>query len=123
MKRIWVLFLAVLLLTGCVSGSFVTRGCVTKQTSTGISMKYRSFDGCKTFSLRIDGENPEIWVEIRSDSGSFGLTIEDADGNKYYSGNELPTSSFTVVLPQSGKYTVTVTARKHSGSFSLDWGK
>lgn len=123
MKRFLILLLTALLLTGCVSGSYVTKRSVANQNSHSFSMRYNYFNGTKVYTINAKEENLAVKVDIQSDSGDLAITIAKDGEAPAYTGNQIPTSSFTVYLKEPGKYTVTVTAQKHCGSFSLDWGK
>lgn len=85
-----------------------------------MSMRYDKFDGHKSRSIKLDSPT-EITVDIQSESGSLDLSITDSDGNSYYQGQDIPTSTFSVHLDKPAEYIIKVEAEDHKGSYQLDW--
>ncbi len=123
MKKVILIFLcAAMLLTGCASGSSYTKYSVESTTEDSWTMSYEEFNGVKTMNApAVEGKKMVFAVEIITESGALGLTVTGANGTQYYTGNELPTSSFSVEAGQSGPYTISVEADHHCGSFSISW--
>ena len=131
MKRTFAaLLLAVMLLTlgGCegalVSSGFTTMS-VSTETGESFSMRYMEFDGMKQYRLRTKQDNTIVRVDVESISGTLSITVTSA-GNRdelvFYKEN-LESGSFTFTVPEKGRYTVTMTADEHEGSYALDWSK
>ena len=106
----------------CVaSGSFM-KNSVESSTDTSWAMSYEQFDGSKAMTVTLnDVMAAEFTVVIATDSGSLSLSITGADGTEYYTGNELPTSEFTVRADKSGPYEICIEADHHCGSFAVSW--
>ncbi len=112
----------ILLLAVCSFGCIRTKGsyrvtcCVSNQTKDAFYMEYETFDGEKSYIFTTDKE-ATLSVNFVTKSGKLDCKITDSDGNEYYKGSDVETSEFEVVLGGAGKYTVKLTAKKHSGSF------
>ena len=85
---------------------------------TNFFMEYCILNRMESQDLEMK-EGDIIDVEIVSDSGNLAVTIQKGDEDPIYSGNELPTSSFSVGVPKEGTYTITVTGKKAKGSVSF----
>lgn len=82
-------------------------------------MKYSVFTGTEVHDYRFE-EDDVLSVDLVSESGSFNLTIENRDtGEQIYAGTELPTSSFTITVPEDGSYRITADAQKAKGSIEI----
>jgi hypothetical protein len=130
MKKILAVMLALLLaaicLVGCTRHS--TRGQYSvigynENSGDGYwEASYEKFDGYKERDITITGEGSHTFtVEIVTNSGLLGLSIEDSEGTSLYSGNEIPSSSFEVEADSEGKYSVRFDADNHEGSFNIKW--
>ena len=116
---------ACVLVTSCSvssSGSFITNNCISNQTNTSFFMSYAYLDGSKTYNINFDAP-AEMKISFTTKSGDLSCVITDRSGNYLYRGNKIETCSFSVGVPAAGVYTVKLTAAKHEGSFSFDWGK
>ena len=129
MKRAFlaVLVAAMLLMMAGCEGALVSSGttfmCVSTETSESFSMDYEQFNGSKQYRLKTRQDGTTVRVDVETESGTLSVKVTAA-GSKdelVYSADDLQTGSFTFHVPEAGKYTVTVTADKHSGSFSFDW--
>lgn len=121
MKRILITLLALLMLLSGCTGSYTTKMSVENRNSHSFSMRYDYFNGTKVYTIDAKEEHLAVKVDIVSDSGELAVTIAKGGETPAYTGNQIPTSSFTVYLSDPGKYTVTITAQKHAGSYSFDW--
>lgn len=86
------------------------------QSANKISSRYKKFNGQKTFDLKIK-ETQDINLNIKTKSGSIKVKIDNNDStifNKKYS----DTSNENIKLDK-GSYTITLTANKHSGGFTI----
>jgi len=111
-----------ILAAGCSFGSYSVVMASENNTQTSMQMSYEKFSGNKNRVISIkEGEACEVTVDIASESGKLDLSIEDEDGNSYYRGTELPTSSFTVYLDKAGKYIIRVEGDVHTGSYNISW--
>ena len=122
MKKIVMLALcAAMLLTGCTSGSY-TKDYMENTADDSWTVSYGQFDGVKTITVPMDEEKETVFaVDVVTDSGALAITITGADGTQYYTGNKMPSTSFTVQAGQNGPYTIQVEAERHSGSFAISW--
>lgn len=122
MNVILAILLVILLGTGCTFGSYSVVKATENNTTTSMQMSYEKFNGNKNRAIKLDeGESCSVAVNIASESGRINLSIEDEDGDSYYQGTNLPTSSFTVYLDKAGKYTIRVEGDSHTGSYSISW--
>ena len=96
------------------------------QSANKISSRYKKFNGQKTFDLKIK-ETQDINLNIKTKSGSIKVKIDNNDStiftlfsfpqfsfNKKYSD-----SSNENIKLGKGSYTITLTANKHSGGFTI----
>ena len=86
------------------------------QSANKISSRYQKFNGQKTFDLKIK-ETQDINLNIKTKSGSIKVKIDNNDStifNKKYSD-----SSNENIKLDKGSYTITLTANKHSGGFTI----
>ena len=117
-KAILLTLCMTMLLTGCTFGSDFTED--TTDTSWAISCE--QFDGVKTMVVTPDESRDAVFtVMIVTESGSISVSITGADGTQYYTGNELPASSFGVEAGQNAPYTIRVETERYSGGFSVSW--
>jgi hypothetical protein len=110
-------------LTLCVSGcedfsfmSFETSGINSIKKTHLIS----SEDETRSFTLS-EKETCVVSFDIETNDGEVDITLVNANGDVFYSGNDVPTSAFTVNLSETGKYTLTVQPNSHSGSLDILW--
>ena len=126
MKRLLVIVVAILLIIGCISGctygSYIFIKSYETSGSNSWQISYEKFNGFKQRNIKLSDEDGLTFnVEIETNSGVFGLVIVDSDGTSIYSGDDLPTSSFSVKADSAGKYTIRVNTDNHSGSFNITW--
>lgn len=116
---------AALALAGCgARPDFYTYMCVSEQDEHSFSMRYETCNGTKEYELRVPRDGTlAVRVEIETDGGALSVTIARDGCEPVYTGNEIPTGSFTVYLKEAGTYTVQIRAKNHAGGFSFDWGE
>lgn len=126
MKKISLLIMGVifvLVLSGCqvTKGGFSEFMSVETQTGSIWSKKYQKINGSisKYFNLE---ENEVMSFDIVTEKGELSISLVDSNGETIYSGSEIPTSTFEVTIPSSGRYELTVEADHHKGSFEIMWG-
>jgi hypothetical protein len=107
-------------LTGCTKGSYIAVRSYENNTPVSMSMRYEKFSGKKSKTISLDTPS-EVFVAVITESGSLNLSITDAEGNSFYTGKDLPSSSFSVSLGKPGKYTIKVEAKDHKGSYDISW--
>lgn len=125
-KKIAILavLLLTLLLSGCTTGSYNTLWSTEINTFSKMSMNYKKFNGYKqTWIIVKEDEQRNVKADIVTEEGKLYLSITDKDGKSFYQGNDLPTSSFTVVLDKKGEYKIKVSAENHKGSYKIIWDK
>lgn len=114
--------IAVLCILGCTTGSYTFINSNENSESEFWNASYDKFNGYKQREITISGEGDHAFtVEIVTNSGKLGLSIEDDDGKSLYNGNELPSSSFEVIANGEGKYTIRLDADNHNGGFDIKW--
>lgn len=120
-KRLIALCLSAVLLSGC-GADYVTIGSLENCSSAGASMTYRKFDGVKEYQLETSENARDIQVDVETESGSLDAYIVKDGGEKsdaVYEGEDIPSSSFTVTVPEAGTYRIHLRAENHKGSYSF----
>lgn len=119
-----VLIIIVFSLTACTFSSSIAIKAVETNTATSMKMRYEKFTGIKTKTFTLDKTDPiEMNVDIKTDSGKLNLSVKGKDGKSFYSGTELQTSSFQVILDGAGKYEITIQCDEHKGGYEITWGE
>lgn len=115
-------------LGGCAFGigsaqSYFLKNCIQEQKNDTVSARYELFRGNRVYTIRVPkGKEYAVQVEITTESGTLGLTIQKDGGETVYEGNRLETGSFTANLRESGTYRVNFLANEHKGSYRFSWG-
>lgn len=126
-KKIMLLIAGVILISlfaGCSKGSYISIGSVQKDTATSMSMSYSKFSGQKSTSLKVKkDEIIDVAINIVTKSGSINVSIDNENGESFYEGTDVPTSSFVVSLEKEGEYKIGVNAKSHKGSYKISWSK
>ncbi len=81
-------------------------------------------NGTEYYTYRVEtGYKGVVSVTISKKSGRFDLDIYPTDrkDDKEYSGRELDSTSFSVILSEPGEYKVRVTAKDFVGGYEIDW--
>ncbi|KPU42866.1 hypothetical protein OXPF_36340 [Oxobacter pfennigii] len=105
------LFVLALHLTVCGK----VQGVITEEgDENAYSIEFSKLNTEKTHEL-LPGKNYKLQVEITHKGGNIKLAIEGEKGYRAYTGNNLTSCIFTVGVPESGKYTVTVGGENAGG--------
>lgn len=64
-------------------------------------------------------EGDILVFDIVSESGSVSIVLQMDGETAIYQGNDVPTSSFEVVVPKTGSYKCSVTGKQAKGSISI----
>lgn len=69
------------------------------------------------------GQTGELRISVRTESGSLGISVFPSTDPEHfcYRGTEIPTSDFSVTLPEAGDYTVWIEAEHFAGSYEFGW--
>ena len=78
----------------------------------------RRMNGTDQHSLTLQ-QGDCLQIHFKTEKGSLTMEITGPDGREVYSGNGQETTDFTVTVPESGLYTITVSARQAKGSISV----
>ena len=110
--------------TSCTKESGVIKNGNELNTPNKMSMIYEKFTGNRESQIKVvEGQPVEVTVNIVTEKGSVDAYIakDNNRDNSGYEGEDIPTSSFTVILKEEGTYTIRVDAKNHSGSYSFSW--
>ncbi len=111
-----------LVLAGCTTGSFNAMNYNENNGGEYWEADYELFNGYRQREITLSGDGEHAFtVDVESSAGKLALTITNSDGATLYTGNDLPTSSFTVQAFTPGKYTIRLEAENHCGSYSVKW--
>lgn len=78
----------------------------------------RRMNGTDQHSLTLQ-QGDCLQIHFKTEKGTLTMEITGPDGREVYSGNGQETADFTVTVPESGLYTITVSARQAKGSISV----
>ena len=78
----------------------------------------RRMNGTDQHSLALQ-QGDCLQIHFKTEKGTLTMEITGPDGREVYSGNGQETTEFTVTVPESGLYTITVAARQAKGSISV----
>ena len=69
------------------------------------------------------GQTGELLIQVHTGSGSLSISVFPTENPNhfYYRGREIPTSEFSVILPDAGEYTVWIEAEDFEGSYEFSW--
>ena len=110
---------------GCdTSSNYYTYKSIENQNGHSFNMRYEKFDGTREYKIKVsEGEELAVKVDVKTSGGSLSVSIAKKGQEPVYTGNSVPTGSFTVYLKEAGTYIVSLTAAEHVGSYSFDWGE
>ena len=118
MKRLLILLLILLTLTGCAAGSAMYSEDTGSSHFYGICEEYT---GLRSSQLTL-GENACINLQCTIDRKAGGVDIEITGGGEVYAYDGLRESAELVLqLTAPGDYTISVNADDFSGGFHFDW--
>lgn len=100
------------LLCGCASGGT----CTVTQTDTSLSLAFDAFTGTQCGALTLCAGD-EVAVCIERQSGRVDLSL--AGESSVYTGDDVQSGSFSVLVPADGGYTLTLTGTRANGSVTL----
>lgn len=81
-------------------------------------------NGTEYYTYRVEtGYNGVVSVSISKISGRIDLDIYPTDrkDDKEYTGKELDSASFSVILSEPGEYIVKITAKEFVGDYEINW--
>ncbi len=126
MKRKTVLFCLAALLAAGLAVFFLVRGsqgpgsfrgsCVKSPDSYSLEIEHMT--GADSHTLELQAGDA-LQIRFSPEKGSLKLTITAPDGTEVYTGNGTEAADFTVNIPESGIYTVSVEARNAAGTLRL----
>ena len=108
------LFLSLLGLTGCREASFVGSSVATDDSWT---LTFSALSMTRTATLHLDAGD-ELAVAVALTAGEADASVA-LDGESVWTGDKAENAAFTVTVPTSGEYKLTVTGRKAAGSFTF----
>lgn len=111
------LMLVMLLLAGCGSTAATFSGSrVTNDDQYVLEFSILDRSDTQTMTL---SQGDQLDVTIDCGSGDIAVTIQMGDQEPIYRGNQLPSSAFSVGIPKSGEYALTVTGNNAKGKVSI----
>lgn len=118
---------AVLLVVLCTAAMLT--GCqyavlsIGSKTGSAWNCKFQLKGGTERHTINIpEGGEPEIRFNVALEEGTLAVLITDGGGDTVYESTESESTSFTVPLPETGKYQIALTTSKASGSYDITWG-
>lgn len=119
-SKIIILSMAILLiLFGCGKRTF-------DGSSTGndeqFILDYSIMNCTKTNDMKLE-KGANINVVIENESGNLDILIADSDGEKVYKGDDVTSGEFSVEIPKTDTYKVSVTGKNAKGNVSFKVGK
>ena len=94
--------------------------CISNKTANSVSKSYDKFEGKCTYNRDFKNETV-VSVVTTTKSGTLVLKVYNTDtSEEYYTGNLTEDFSFTVTV-LSGKCSMYVEGKEHSGSFEFSW--
>jgi hypothetical protein len=119
-KRFSLAGLVFLLLALCLAACGGAPEAVTEEgDETGYSIEFSALNTEKVHEFSL-AEGDRLRVEVTHKGGRIRLTIRREEGDEIYTGNGLISRSFTVGIPESGRYTVTVAGEKADGRVKIE---
>ncbi len=107
--------LAALGLCACATGAQHTE----QASDTAYSVAFTAWSGERNHELTLN-EGDLLQVEITHAGGDIRLSIHAMDGSAVYRGKGLTSCAFTVEVPASGRYVVTVLGKDASGQVEVE---
>ncbi len=117
-KPMALIMVLMMILSGCTLFSTVINEDHTIQKSYLLSSE--------TDERSITGAEGEIWIvsfDILTEEGKISMSLEKDGDASFYTGSNIPTTTFQVMLVEPGEYLLKIKTESHSGSFAVDWHK
>ncbi|MGI5854404.1 MAG: hypothetical protein ACOX8I_08800 [Bacillota bacterium] len=122
MRRIVLSILALTIILLTYSGCTIAKGSIIIKESisgTKCAIEFLEWSGQNKCELSLDKDD-ELQVVIACESGNVALEIRSKSGVKAYTGIDLQNCSFTVQVPESNEYVITIIGKRASGSISVE---
>ena len=116
------LLAAALLLCACGSSSSgkYTFSQFDERTSEGsITNTYTGFDGYKTYTVNLK-KDAVLKVDVTTQAGNIEVAVKNPDG-AVQNIKSATAGELTVPVDKEGAWSVTFTAEKHDGSYTITW--
>jgi hypothetical protein len=81
-------------------------------------MNYTVLSRSETHEMKLE-EGSTIDVDIENKSGRLDILVEDINGEVIYKGNNVSTGEFSIVIPKTNNYIITVSGKKAIGSVAF----
>lgn len=118
--RLMILGVLILLITaGCSKQVF--NGSVTGNDEQFL-LDFSILNTTKTHDIKLEKEqNVDVVFEV--ESGKLEIFVEDTSGEKIYEGNTDTSGKFTLGIPKTDTYKISVTGKKAKGHISFEVNK
>ena len=111
----------------CAAVIFLLCGCVRKSVfdgsrtsdETGFRMEYRMLDREETADLQLN-EGDRLAVKISHMKGRADVTVGISGSQPVYRGTEQTDAEFTLIIPETGIYHISVTGHQAEGMVSFE---
>ena len=113
---ILLLSLTIILLTGCGNNSAFDGSKTANET--GFQMEYTILNKEQTCDLTLT-EGEQLRVEYAHKSGSVDISVGQEGKEPIYTGTNQTDGGFTLVIPESGVYHISVTGHRAKGSIGF----
>ena len=120
------LILLLILLFGCpgCTGSTAAPNPALPEMRIDLENGKTVYNGLEQRFYQVEpGQSGLLTISVQAQEGSLSIYVfPTGEPNHYlYRGRDIPSSTFTVGLPDAGEYTVWVEADHFSGSYELVW--
>jgi hypothetical protein len=122
MRRIVSSILALTIILLTFSGCSIAKGSIIiKESISGTKcvVEFLEWSGQNKCELSLNKDD-ELQVVIACESGSVALEIRSKSGIKAYTGIGLQNCSFTVRVPETNEYVITIMGERASGSIRVE---
>lgn len=112
------LIAAALLLALCLSACGAKSEIIEDSNDSGMSFKLTNISGGFAREMELE-EGDNVAFEITVTGGTLDIVLKKSGSEPVYRGNDARTGSFTVVIPESGIYSLSIAGKNASGSISI----
>lgn len=84
---------------------------------TECTMEFKEWSAQNKCELSL-GKNDELQIETSCENGEVSLSVKGKNGSRPYTGNNLGSGTFTVTVPQTDEYIITITGKNATGSLT-----